>query len=138
MFHFGPRTFTRAVLAGSLLSLTVAVVDTQAATQAASPAKPAPAQPAQAQPAQAQPAEPTPDSQLAAKIHKAIADDKALAGYAQTIKIIVSDGLVSLKGSARSEADKKALGAKADAIAGEKNVMNNLVIVGEASKTPTS
>jgi len=117
MFHFAPRTFTRAVFAGSLLSLTVAVVDSQAATQAASPA----------------PA--TPDSQLAAKIHKAISDDKAVAGYAQTIKIIVSDGLVSLKGSARSEADKKAIGAKADAIAGEKNVMNNLVIVPDAKPT---
>jgi osmotically-inducible protein OsmY len=128
MFHFAPRTFTRAVLAGSLLSLTVAVVDTQAATQAA----------AQAKPAQAQPAPATPDSQLAAKIHKAIADDKAIAGYAQTIKIIVSDGLVSLKGSARSEADKKAIGAKADAIAGEKNVMNNLVIIGDASKPQTN
>jgi osmotically-inducible protein OsmY len=127
MFHFAPRTFTRAVFAGSLLSLTVAVVDSRAATQAASPAQPAPAQ---AQSAQAQPAQPTPDSQLAAKIQKAIADDKAVAAYAQTIKIIVSDGLVSLKGTVRSEADKKALGAKADAIAGEKNVMNNLVIVG--------
>jgi len=130
MFHFAPRTFTRAVFAGSLLSLTVAVVDSQAATQAASPAPPAQSQ--------AQPAPATPDSQLAAKIHKAISDDKAVAGYAQTIKIIVSDGLVSLKGTVRSETDKKALGAKADAIAGEKNVMNNLVIVGEASKPHTS
>jgi osmotically-inducible protein OsmY len=129
MFHFAPRTFTRAVLAGTLLSLTAAVVDTQAATQAAAQA----AQPAQP----AQPAQATPDSQLAAKIHKAISGDKAVAGYAQTIKIVVNDGLVSLKGSVRSEADKKALGAKADAIAGEKNVMNNLVIVGDASK-PTS
>ena len=81
MFHFAPRTFTRAVFAGSLLSLTVAVVDSQAATQAASPAPPAQSQ--------AQPAPATPDSQLAAKIHKAISDDKAVAGYAQTIKIIV-------------------------------------------------
>ena len=87
-------------------------------------AAPRPGQPAQAQQAQA-----TPDSEIAAKIHKAIADDKAIAGYAQTLKIIVSDGLVSLKGSVRSDADKKAIGAKADAIAGEENVMNNLVIV---------
>jgi osmotically-inducible protein OsmY len=121
MFHFTPRTFTRAVLAGGLLSLSVAVVDTQAAT-------PAP---------QAQQAQATPDTELAAKISKAIADDKAIAGYEKTIKIIVSDGLVSLKGSARSEADKKALGAKADAIAGEKNVMNNLVII-DAPKPQTN
>jgi len=126
MFHFAPRTFTRAVIAGSLLTLTAAVVETQAAQ--------APAQPAQAQ-APAQPAPATPDTELAAKIHKAIADDKAIAGYEKTIKIIVSDGLVSLKGSARSEADKKAIGAKADAIAGEKNVMNNLVIVPDAKPT---
>jgi osmotically-inducible protein OsmY len=125
MFHFAPRTFTRAVIAGSLLTLTAAVVETQAATQEAPQAQPAPAQPAQA----------SPDTELAAKIHKAIADDKAIAGYEKTIKIIVSDGLVSLKGSARSEADKKAIGAKADAIAGEKNVMNNLVIVPDAKPT---
>jgi len=131
MFHFAPRTFTRAVIAGSLLTLTAAVVETQAAQ---APAQPAPAQPAQAQ-APAQPAPATPDTELAAKIHKAIADDKAIAGYEKTIKIIVSDGLVSLKGSARSEADKKAIGAKADAIAGEKNVMNNLVIVPDAKPT---
>jgi osmotically-inducible protein OsmY len=130
MFHFAPRTFTRAVLAGGLLSLTVAVVDTQAAVQAA----PQPAPPA----AQAQ-APATPDSQLASRIQKAIADDKALSGYAQTLKIIVSDGLVTLKGSAKSEADKKAIGAKADEIAGAKNVMNNLVIVaGETAAKPST
>jgi osmotically-inducible protein OsmY len=120
-------SFTRAVVAGSLLSLTLAVADTQAAPRQA--AQPAPA---------AQPAQPSPDAQLVAKIQKAIGDDKALAGYVQTLKIIANDGLVSLKGSVRSEADKKALGAKADAIAGEKNVMNNLVIVGEASKPRTN
>ena len=69
MFHFAPRTFTRAVLAGGLLSLTVAVVDTQAAVQAA----PQPAPPA----AQAQ-APATPDSQLASRIQKAIAKDAEL------------------------------------------------------------
>jgi osmotically-inducible protein OsmY len=127
MFHFAPRTFTRAVIAGSLMSLTVAVTDTHAATQAATQA-----------PTQAQQPQASPDSELAAKIHKAISDDKALAGYAQTIKIIVSDGLVSLKGPVRSDADKKALGAKADAIAGEKNVMNNLVIAPDAPKPQTN
>ena len=38
--------------------------------------------------------------------------------------------VVSLKGSVKSDADKKAIGAKADAIAGEKNVMNNLQVNG--------
>ena len=69
-----------------------------------------------------------------AKIRKAITDDKAFAAYAQTLKIIASDGLVSLKGSVKSDADKKALGQKADEIAGAKNVMNNLVVTGDAGK----
>jgi osmotically-inducible protein OsmY len=69
-----------------------------------------------------------------ARLRKAIADDKALAGYAQTLKIIASDGLVSLKGSVRSEADKKALGDKADEIAGAKNVMNNLIVTADTDR----
>ena len=110
------HSFTRAVIAGGLLSLAVGTADTYAATQAA----------AQAQ----QPSQATPDTELAAKIRKAIEEDKALAAYVPTIKIVVSDGLVSLKGSVKSDADKKAIGAKADAIAGEKNVMNNLQVNG--------
>jgi len=109
------HSFTRAVITGGLLSLAVATTDTYAAPAAA---------------IQAQQSQATPDSELAAKIRKAIEDDKALAGYVPTLKIIVSDGLVSLKGSVKSDADKKAIGAKADAIAGEKNVMNNLQING--------
>jgi osmotically-inducible protein OsmY len=118
------HSFTRAVITGGLLSLAVAAADTQAATQAAQPPTAAPAQQAQA----------SPDAELVARIRKAIADDKALAGYAQTLKIIASDGLVSLKGSVRSDADRKALGEKADQIAGAKNVMNNLIVTADADK----
>jgi osmotically-inducible protein OsmY len=122
MFHIRTHSFTRAVITSGLLSLAFSTADTFAAT-------PATAQ-AQAQPqAQAQ-AQATPDGELAAKIRKAIETDKALAAYSQTLKIVVSDGLVSLKGSVKSDADKKAIGAKADAIAGEKNVMNNLQVNG--------
>jgi len=128
------RTYslTRAVITGSLLALTVAVVDTQATTLTAAQAE-------QAQAEQAKPqAQATPDTDVAAKIAKAIADDKAVAGYEKTIKIVVSDGLVSLKGTARSEDDKKAIGAKAEAVVGEKNVMNNLVIAPDAPKPQTN
>jgi len=115
MLHIRTHSFTRAVITGGLLSLAVATADTYAAPTAA---------------VQAQQTQATPDSELAAKIRKAIEDDKALAAYVPTLKIIVSDGLVSLKGSVKSDADKKAIGAKADAIAGEKNVMNNLQVNG--------
>ena len=122
MFHIRTHSFTRAVITSGLLSLAFSTADTFAATPATTQA--------QAQ-AQAQPqAQATPDGELAAKIRKAIEDDASLAAYVPTIKIIVSDGLVSLKGSVKSDADKKAIGAKADAIAGEKNVMNNLQVNG--------
>jgi osmotically-inducible protein OsmY len=122
MFHIRTHSFTRAVITSGLLSLAFSTADTFAATPATAQAQ------AQA-PAQPQ-AQASPDSELAAKIRKAIEADKALAAYSQTLKIVVSDGLVSLKGSVKSDADKKAIGAKADAIAGEKNVMNNLQVNG--------
>lgn len=121
MFHIRTHSFTRAVIAGGLLSLSVAAADTYAAPRAA---------------IQAQQSQATPDSELAAKIRKAIGDDKALAGYASTLKIVVSDGLVSLKGAVKSEADKKAIGQKADEIAGAKNVMNNLFVSNDAKPAP--
>jgi osmotically-inducible protein OsmY len=122
------HSFTRAVITGGLLSVAVAAADTQAAQQAAQqPPRPAAAAPAEQAPA-------SPDADLVARIRKSIADDKALANYAQTLKIIASDGLVSLKGPVRSEADKKALGEKADQIAGAKNVMNNLIVTADAGQ----
>lgn len=126
MFHIRPRSFTRAAVVGGLLSLTAAVADTQAAPR----------------PVVEQQKSQAPDDEIAAKIRKAITDDKALAPYAGTIRIVVSGGTVSLKGAVRTEADKKALGQKADAIAGEANVMNNLFVSAEktetAAKRPTS
>ena len=128
MFHIRPRSFPCALIVGGLLSLT-AGIDQSFAGQA----------PAQAPPAQAQPA-PSPDSALVAKIRQAIADDKAIASYAQSLKIVASDGLVTLKGAVKSDAEKKAIGTKADQIAGEKNVMNNLIVApsqANAAKPPT-
>jgi hyperosmotically inducible periplasmic protein len=118
MFHIRPRRFTRAVIVGGLLSLAMPAADSVAAPQAA----------------QAQPSQATPDADLVAKIRQAIADDKAIAQYAQTLKIVSSSGLVTLKGPVKTEADKKAIGAKADQIAGEKNVMNNLFVSADAAK----
>lgn len=124
MLHIRPRTFTRAVITGSFLALTAAVGNAHAMPQA----------PAQAAPAPAQPSQVSPDSALVSKIRQAIADDKAIAQYAQTLKIVASDGLVTLKGAVKTEADKKAIGAKADQIAGEKNVMNNVFVSADAAK----
>ena len=124
MLHIRPRTFTCAVITSGLLSLTVAVADLAAA----------PATTIHAQATQS-----TPDAELVARIRQAIADDKAIAQYAQSLKIVASDGLVTLKGAVKTEADKKAIGAKADQIAGEKNVMNNVFVSADAARpAPTS
>ena len=48
----------------------------------------------------------------------------------------MSDGLVTLKGPVRSDADKKAIGQKVDEIAGAKNVMNNLFVSTENEAGP--
>jgi osmotically-inducible protein OsmY len=121
MFHARNRSFTRALFVGGLLSLAVAVPGAQAAPRLAG--------------LDQQQSQKPGDDEIATKIRKALADDKALAGYAGTLRIIVSEGLVSLKGAVRSEADKKAVGQKADAIAGEANVMNNLFVSAEKAET---
>ena len=68
------------------------------------------------------------DRALAQKIRKSIHDDKELSTYAHNIKIIAQDGKVTLRGPVRSEDEKNNLQAKAVAVAGDGNVMNQLDI----------
>jgi osmotically-inducible protein OsmY len=134
MFHIRTRTTTRAVFAAGLLGFAALAAETQGASSATAQAQAAPAAPAAQAPAPAT----TPDADIAAKIRKSLADDKALAGYASTLKIIVSDGLVSLKGAVRSDADKKAIEQKAAKIVGEANVMNNMFVSTADAKPQTN
>jgi hyperosmotically inducible periplasmic protein len=129
MFHARHRTFMRSTLFGGLLTLAVGTAHAQTPPSSPPPAQP-PAPTASQQPAA------TPDDVMAARIRKAIKDEKAIAIYAESIKVIVSSGTVSLKGPVRTDADKKAIGAKADAIAGEANVMNNLVVAPDSPNLP--
>lgn len=68
------------------------------------------------------------DRELAQKIRKAVNEDKTLSTYAHNVKIIVQDGVVTLKGPVRTDAEKTAIEAKATGIAGVKNVTNLLEI----------
>jgi osmotically-inducible protein OsmY len=115
MFQSRILSFTPALVLGGVLSITAPVAQAHAAPAGAR------------QQAQT-------DAEIVAKIGKALAEDKALAGYADTLKVVVSGGLVTLKGAVKSEADKKAIGQKVEAIAGEANVMNNLFVSAEAAK----
>ena len=68
------------------------------------------------------------DRETTKKIRSALTDDKSLSTYAHNIKIITTDGMVTLKGPVRSEEEKSAIEAKARQIAGDSNVTNNLTV----------
>jgi osmotically-inducible protein OsmY len=70
-----------------------------------------------------------PDTKLAASIRKSIVDDKSLSTYAHNIKVIVQDGMVTLKGPVHSTEEKRAIAAKAaDAAGGADKVHDELSI----------
>jgi hyperosmotically inducible protein len=58
------------------------------------------------------------DRELAAKVRQAIVKDKSLSTNAHNVKIIVQDGIVTLKGPVRSEDEKRAVEEKAAEAAG--------------------
>ena len=68
------------------------------------------------------------DRETTKKIRSALVDDKSLSTYAHNIKIITTDGMVTLKGRVRSEEEKSAIEAKARQIAGDSNVTSNLTV----------
>jgi osmotically-inducible protein OsmY len=68
------------------------------------------------------------DRNTTKQIRKSIVQDKSLSTYAHNIKIITQDGKVTLKGPVRSEDDKAAIEAKAAAVAGAGNVVNQLEV----------
>jgi len=68
------------------------------------------------------------DRETTKKIRSALMDDKSLSTYAHNIKIITTDGMVTLKGPVRSEEEKSSIEAKARQIAGDSNVTSNLTV----------
>ncbi len=68
------------------------------------------------------------DRELAQKIRKAITGDKSLSAYAHNVKVIVRDGVVTLKGPVQSEDEKQSVAAKAADVAGADKVQNELTV----------
>ena len=58
------------------------------------------------------------DRELARQVRRALVKDKSLSTYAHNIKVIASDGSVTLKGPVRSVEEKQAVEAKAAEAAG--------------------
>jgi hyperosmotically inducible periplasmic protein len=68
------------------------------------------------------------DRETTKKIRSALMNDKSLSNYAHNIKIITRDGMVTLKGPVRTDAERTSIEVKAKEIAGDSNVTNNLTI----------
>jgi hyperosmotically inducible protein len=85
----------------------------------------------QQQPTADQQKENSSDREITRKIRRSIVKDKSLSTYAHNIKIITQGGSVTLKGPVRSAEEKKAVEAKAAAIAGEAKVKSEIQVTGK-------
>jgi osmotically-inducible protein OsmY len=75
-----------------------------------------------------QKANPT-DRELTKKIRQSIMEDKSLSTYAHNIKVISQNGTVTLKGPVKSDDEKKAVVAKAIAVAGSSDKVTDQISV---------
>ena len=68
------------------------------------------------------------DRDLTAQIRKSIIADKTLSTYAHNVKIITVNGMVTLKGPVRSDAEKQTVAELATKAAGADKVTNNITV----------
>jgi hyperosmotically inducible periplasmic protein len=68
------------------------------------------------------------DQDITQEIRKAIVKDKSLSTYAHNVKIVTQNGQVTLKGPVRSDDEKRAVEAKAAAVAGASNINDQLEV----------
>ena len=68
------------------------------------------------------------DRTITQSIRKSIVDSDKLSTNAQNVKIITSDGQVTLRGPVANENEKKEIEEKAKQVAGVKNVDNQLEV----------
>ena len=69
------------------------------------------------------------DQEMTRKIRRSIVADKSLSTYAHNIKIISQNGAVTLKGPVKSDDEKKAVMAKAVAVAGSADKVTDQISV---------
>ena len=68
------------------------------------------------------------DRTISQNIRKAVVADASVSTNGKNVKIITSDGTVTLRGPVKSEQEKTNIGAKAQQVAGVKRVDNQLEI----------
>jgi hyperosmotically inducible periplasmic protein len=72
------------------------------------------------------------DTKMAAQIRREIVKDKSLSTYAHNVKVIVSEGKVTLRGPVKSDEEKSLIEQKATTIAGAGNVTDELTVKGQS------
>jgi osmotically-inducible protein OsmY len=68
------------------------------------------------------------DREISASIRRAVVKDDSLSMNAHNVKIITSNGVVTLRGPVKSEAERTAIEAKARQVAGVQSVNNQLEV----------
>lgn len=68
------------------------------------------------------------DVALAAKIRRAIVQDKNLSTAAHNVDVAVKNGVVTIRGQVRSSEERDSILQKARDIAGDQNVADSLVV----------
>jgi len=66
------------------------------------------------------------DRDITRQIRQSIDKDHSLSSYAHNVKVVTQNGQVTLKGPVKSDEEKRAVEAKATAVAGEDNVTSEL------------
>ena len=75
-----------------------------------------------------QQAETKEDRELAQKIRDSITSDKSLSTYAHNVKVIVQNGVVTLRGPVDSDLEKKTVESNAKKVAGSAQVNSEITI----------
>jgi len=76
-----------------------------------------------------QQSEATSDRMLTKKIRQSLVSDKSLSTYAQNVKIITKNGMVTLKGPVHTEDEKSTIASKAAEVAGGQDKVTNKLTV---------
>ena len=74
------------------------------------------------------------DCELTQKIRRSVVSDKALSISAHNVKIISRDGMVTLRGTVKSDDEKKSIEDKATEIAGQGKVTSELAVTPSGSR----
>ena len=72
------------------------------------------------------------DLEIMREIRRAVVKDKSISVYGHNVKIISKGGKVTLIGPVHTDDEKKAIEAKATAVAGDGNVTDQITVKGDS------